>query len=140
MKDSEPKGTVGCVAIDQFGNISAATSTGGLTNKWPGRIGDSPLVNAGTYANNKTCGVSATGQGELFIRNTVSFNISALMEYKGLTLDDAAKEMIFNRLPKDSGGIIAVDKNYNFTFQYNTTSMLRGVATSNGKFEVKIWK
>ena len=140
MKDSEPKGTVGCVAIDQFGNISAATSTGGLTNKWPGRIGDSPLVNAGTYANNKTCGVSATGQGELFIRNTVSFNISALMEYKGLTLDDAAKEMILNRLPKNSGGIIAVDKNYNFTFQYNTTSMLRGVATSNGKFEVKIWK
>ena len=140
MKDSEPKGTVGCVAIDQFGNISAATSTGGLTNKWPGRIGDSPLVNAGTYANNKTCGVSATGQGELFIRNTVSFNISALMEYKSLTLDDAAKEMILNRLPKNSGGIIAVDKNYNFTFQYNTTSMLRGVATSNGKFEVKIWK
>ena len=140
MKDSEPKGTVGCVAIDQFGNISAATSTGGLTNKWPGRIGDSPLVNAGTYANNKTCGVSATGQGELFIRNTVSFNISALMEYKGLTLDDAVKEMILNRLPKNSGGIIAVDKNYNFTFQYNTTSMLRGVATSNGKFEVKIWK
>ncbi len=140
MKESEPKGTVGCVAIDQFGNIAAATSTGGLTDKWPGRVGDSPLVNAGTYANNKTCGVSATGQGELFIRNTVSFNISALMEYKGLNLEDAADEMIFIRLPKHSGGIIAVDKDYNYTFQFNTSSMLRGVATSGGVFEVKIWK
>ena len=140
MKESEPKGTVGCVAIDQYGNIAAATSTGGLTDKWPGRVGDSPLVNAGTYANNKTCGVSATGEGELFIRNTVSFNISALMEYKGLTLEDAANEMIFNRLPKDSGGIIAVDNNYNYTLKFNTSSMFRGVATSDGIFEVKIWK
>jgi L-asparaginase / beta-aspartyl-peptidase len=140
IKESEPKGTVGCVAIDQYGNIAAATSTGGLTDKLPGRVGDSPLVNAGTYANNKTCGVSATGQGELFIRNTVSFNISALMEYKGLTLEEAANEMVFNRLPKDSGGIIAVDKDYNYTLQFNTSSMLRGVATSEGIFEIKIWK
>lgn len=140
QKESEPKGTVGCVAIDQYGNIAAATSTGGLTDKLPGRVGDSPLVNAGTYANNKTCGVSATGQGELFIRNTVSFNISALMEYKGLSLKNAANEMIFNRLPKDSGGIIAVDRDYNYTLQFNTSSMLRAVATSEGVFEVKIWK
>ncbi len=140
MKEREPKGTVGCVAIDQYGNIAATTSTGGLSDKWPGRVGDSPLVNAGTYANNETCGVSATGEGELFIRNTVSFNISALMEYKGLTLEDAANEMIFNRLPKNSGGIIAVDKNYNYTLQFNTSSMLRGFATSEGIFEVKIWK
>jgi len=132
--------TVGCVAIDQYGNIAASTSTGGLTGKMPGRVGDSPLINAGTYANNNTCGVSATGQGELFIRNTVSFNISALIEYKNMTLDNAANEMIFNRLPEGSGGIIAVDKNYNYTLMFNTSSMLRGAATSDGIMEVKIWK
>jgi beta-aspartyl-peptidase (threonine type) len=105
----------------------------------PGRVGDSPLINAGTYANNKTCGVSGTGIGELFIKNTVAFNISALMDYKGLTLNQAAFEMIMNRLPRDSGGIIAVDKDYNYTFMFNTESMLRGVSTSNGIFEVKIF-
>jgi len=134
------KGTVGCVAIDQFGNIAAATSTGGRTGKIPGRVGDSPLINAGTYANNKTCGVSATGIGELFIKNTACYQISALMEFKGYTLKQAAEEIIFKILPKDSGGIIAVDKNYNFLFSFNTSSMLRGVATSDGLFEVKIWK
>lgn len=134
------KGTVGCVAIDNFGNISAGTSTGGLTDKWSGRVGDSPLVNAGTYANNKTCGVSATGEGELFIRNTVAFNISALMEYKGLTLKEAAEEMITNQLPKESGGIIAVDKDGNYALIFNTPSMLRGVANSDGLFEVGIWR
>lgn len=134
------KGTVGCVAIDNFGNISAGTSTGGLTDKWSGRVGDSPLINAGTYANNKTCGVSATGEGELFIRNTVAFNISALMEYKGLTLQEASEEMVFNRLPEGSGGIIAVDKLGNHVLAFNTPSMLRGVANSDGLFEVEIWK
>ena len=134
------KGTVGCVAIDQFGNIAAGTSTGGRTGKMPGRVGDSPLINAGTYANNKTCGVSATGIGELFIKNTVAFNISALMEYKDYSLEEASDEMIFNKLAKDAGGIIAVDKNYNYAFKYNTSSMLRGVANSEGIFEVKIWK
>ncbi|NWF51405.1 MAG: isoaspartyl peptidase/L-asparaginase [Ignavibacteriaceae bacterium] len=133
------KGTVGCVALDKFGNISAATSTGGRTNKMPGRVGDSPLVNAGTYANNNTCGVSATGWGELFIRNTVAFNISALMEYKGYTLQQACDEMIRNRLPEGTGGVIAVDKNGNYYFSFNTKSMLRGVATSSGIFETKIW-
>lgn len=134
------KGTVGCVVIDQFGNIAAGTSTGGRTGKMPGRVGDSPLINAGTYANNKTCGVSATGIGELFIKNTAAFNISALMEYKGFSLEEAVDEMIFKRLPEDSGGIIAVDKNYNYTFKFNTSSMLRAAATSDGIFEVKIWK
>ena len=133
------KGTVGCVAIDQFGNIAAGTSTGGLTDKWAGRVGDSPLVNAGTYANNKTCGVSCTGQGELFIRHTVAFNISALMDYKGLSLQEAADEVI-NSLPEGSGGVIAVDKDGNYVFAFNTTSMLRGVADSEGKFETAIWK
>lgn len=134
------KGTVGCVAIDQYGNIAAGTSTGGMTNKLPGRVGDSPLINAGTYANNKTCGVSATGKGELFIQNTVTFNISALMEYKGYTLKQACEEMIFNRLPEKSGGIIALDKDCNVEMVFNTSSMFRGVANSNGVFETAIWK
>lgn len=134
------KGTVGCVAIDQFGNIAAGTSTGGRTGKMPGRVGDSPLINAGTYANNKTCGVSATGVGELFIKNTVCYQISALMEFKNYTLQQACDEIIFNILPENSGGIIAVDKDYNYEFPFNTSSMMRGVATSDGIFEIKIWK
>jgi L-asparaginase / beta-aspartyl-peptidase len=140
MMKKKAKGTVGCVAIDHFGNISAGTSTGGRTGKIPGRVGDSPLINAGTYANNKTCGVSATGIGELFIKNTIAYQISALMEFKGYSLTQATEDVIFNILPESSGGIIAVDKNYNFEFPFNTSSMMRGVATSEGVFEVKIWK
>jgi len=140
LMKKKAKGTVGCVAIDQFGNIAAGTSTGGRTGKMPGRVGDSPLINAGTYANNKTCGISATGHGELFIKNTVAYQISALMEFKGLTLKQAVDEVIYQILPKDSGGIIAVDKNYNFEYPFNTSSMMRGVATSDGVFEVKIWE
>ena len=134
------KGTVGSVAIDQYGNIAAATSTGGRTGKMPGRVGDSPLINAGTYANNKTCGVSATGVGELFIKNTACYQISALMEFKSYTLQQACDELIFNILPENSGGIIAVDKDYNYEFPFNTSSMMRGAATSDGIFEVKIWE
>jgi beta-aspartyl-peptidase (threonine type) len=134
------KGTVGCVAIDQFGNIAAGTSTGGRTGKMPGRVGDTPIINAGTYANNYTCGVSATGIGELFIKNAACYRVSVLMELKGYTLKQAAEEVIFNILPEGSGGIIAVDKNYNYEFAYNTLSMMRGIATSDGLFEVKIWK
>jgi beta-aspartyl-peptidase (threonine type) len=134
------KGTVGCVAIDQFGNISAATSTGGRTGKMPGRVGDTPIINAGTYANNKTCGVSATGIGELFIKHAACYQVSVLMEYEEYTLKQAAEEVIFNILPDGSGGIISVDKNYNYEFTFNTPSMMRGVATSDGVFEVKIWK
>ena len=140
LAEEKIKGTVGCVAIDNYGNITAGTSTGGLTAKWPGRVGDSPLVNAGTYANNKTCGVSGTGTGELFIRNTVAFNISALMEYKGLTLQEAANEIVFKILPEGSGGIIAVDKEGKYALVFNTPAMLRGVANSDGLFEVAIWK
>ena len=134
------KGTVGCVSIDQFGNIAAGTSTGGLTGKMPGRVGDSPLINCGTYANNKTCGVSATGEGELFIKNTVAYQISALMEFKGYTLQQATKEVIFNILPEGTGGVISVDKDGNYAMTFNTPSMLRGVATAEGTFEVEIWK
>lgn len=132
--------TVGCVAIDQFGNIAAATSTGGLTGKWAGRVGDSPLISAGNYANNKTCGVSGTGTGEIFMKYSVAFHISVLMEYKGLTLQKAAEEVIFNIIPRGSGGIIAVDKDGNYSMVFNTPSMSRGVATSDGIFEVKIWE
>jgi len=134
------KGTVGCVAIDQYGNITAGTSTGGLTGKLPGRVGDSPIINAGTYANNNTCGVSATGIGELFIKNAASYKVSVLMEYKNYSLTQAAEEVIFEILPKDSGGIICVDKDYGYEFAFNTTSMMRAVATSDGVFEIKIWK
>jgi len=139
-KMENAKGTVGCVAIDEYGNIAAGTSTGGLTGKMPGRVGDSPIINAGTYANNKTCGVSATGTGELFIKNAACYQVSVLMEFKGYSLKQAAEEVIFNILPNGSGGIIVVDKNYNYNFAFNTKSMMRGVATSNGVFEVKIWK
>jgi beta-aspartyl-peptidase (threonine type) len=132
--------TVGCVALDKFGNITAGTSTGGRQNKMPGRVGDSPLINAGTYANNKTCGVSATGVGELFIKNTVAFNISALMEYKGYTLKQACDEMIYNRLPDNSGGVIAIDKDGNYEMPFNTHSMMRAVANDKGVFKIEFWK
>jgi len=134
------KGTVGCVALDRFGNLAAATSTGGRYNKMPGRIGDSPLVNAGTYANNKTCAVSCTGIGELFITHTVAFNISALMEYKGLSLKEAADQIINKTLKPGDGGIIAVDKDGNYVTMFNTKGMFRGVANSSGIFETKIWE
>ena len=134
------KGTVGCVALDLHGNLAAATSTGGRTNKMPGRIGDSPLINAGTYANNKTCAVSGTGIGEEFIRHTVAYNVSALMEFKGMNLKEAADEVVFKILKKDDGGIIAVDKDGNFAAPFSTLGMYRGAANSDGLFEVKIWE
>jgi len=140
LKIKEKTETVGCVALDKYGNLAAGTSTGGLTNKMAGRIGDSPLINAGTYANNKTCAVSGTGTGEEFIRNTVAYNVSALMEFKGMTLKDAANEVVFNILKKDDGGIIAVDKDGNYAAPFNTLGMYRGVATSDGVFEIKIWE
>ncbi|MFA4922894.1 MAG: isoaspartyl peptidase/L-asparaginase [Ignavibacteriaceae bacterium] len=134
------KGTVGAVALDKFGNLAAATSTGGMSMKKPGRVGDAPVIGAGTYANNKTCAVSCTGWGEKFIKNTVAFNVSAMMEYKNMSLRDAANEMIHKRLSPNDGGLIAVDKDGNFTLQFNTKSMLRGFVTSEGKREVKIWE
>jgi len=137
---NKKKGTVGAVALDKNGNLAAATSTGGMSMKKPGRVGDVPVIGAGTYANNKTCAVSCTGWGEKFIKNTVAFNVSAMMEYKNMSLSDAANEMIHKRLNQNDGGLIAVDKDGNFTLQYNTKSMLRGFVTSDGKREVKIWE
>lgn len=133
-------GTVGCVALDQYGDLAAGTSTGGMTGKMPGRIGDSPLIGDGTYANNQTCAVSGTGWGEKFIKNAVAFNISALMAYKGLSLTEAVHEVIHRVLQPGDGGVIAVDKSGNYAMDFNTSGMFRGVATSSGIFEVKIWK
>jgi len=133
-------GTVGCVALDMHGSLAAGTSTGGMTDKMPGRVGDSPLIGDGTYANNATCAVSCTGWGEKFIRNTVAFNVSALMAYRGMTLREAADEMVYHRLAKDDGGLIAVDARGNFAMPFNSPGMFRAVATSAGMSEVKIWK
>ncbi len=136
----EKHGTVGCVCLDKQGNLAAGTSTGGTGNKMPGRVGDSPIIGAGTYANNKTCAVSCSGVGELFIRNNIAFNVSALMEYKGMSLKDAADELIYKRLDENTGGLISVDKDGNYTTPFNTNGMLRAVANSEGLFEVEVWK
>ncbi len=135
-------GTVGAVALDMHGNLAAATSTGGMTNKMTGRVGDTPIIGAGTYANNKSCAVSATGHGEYFIRNVVAYDISALMEYKGMSLEDAADYVIMQKLVEQGadGGIIAVDKEGNFTMTFNTPGMFRGYRTSAGSSGVGIYK
>lgn len=135
-------GTVGCVALDKTGNIVAGTSTGGMTNKKFGRIGDAPIIGAGTYANNITCGVSSTGWGEFFIRSVVAYDISALMEYKGLSLADAAKLVIHEKLPAlgGEGGIIALDANGNISMEYTTDGMFRASVNKYGLKEVRIFK
>jgi len=137
--DEHKMGTVGCVVLDRYGNLAAGTSTGGLTNKMPGRIGDSPIVGAGTYANNATCALSGTGIGEKFIRHNVTYDISALMQYKGMTLQQAADEVINHKLHPGDGGVIGVSHDGSVTMTFNTQGMFRGVATSKGRFEVKIW-
>jgi beta-aspartyl-peptidase (threonine type) len=113
-----------------------------MTNKMSGRVGDTPIIGAGTYANNKTCAVSATGYGEFFIRYTVAHDISALMEYKGMSLEEAARKVIFNKLLPvgGTGGVIAVDKDGTYTMTFNTTGMFRGMMSSNGNRFVAIFK
>ncbi|MDP4190434.1 MAG: isoaspartyl peptidase/L-asparaginase [Bacteroidota bacterium] len=135
-------GTVGAVALDKAGNLAAGTSTGGMTNKKYGRIGDSPIIGAGTYANDKTCAVSATGYGEFFIRNVAAYDISALVEYKKISLKDAAVEVIFNKLlPQGgTGGIIAIDKDGNFTMTFSTEGMFRGYILEDGSWRVEMYK
>ncbi|RXJ52765.1 isoaspartyl peptidase/L-asparaginase family protein [Gelidibacter gilvus] len=135
-------GTVGAVACDQNGNTAAATSTGGMTNKKWGRVGDSPMIGAGTYANNNTCAVSCTGSGEYFIRGVVAYDVSCLMEYKGWSLQEAADEVINHRILKigGDGGLIAVDANGNIAMPFNTEGMYRGFRTSDGKGEVSIYR
>ena len=135
-------GTVGCVALDKNGNIAAGTSTGGMTNKRWGRIGDAPIVGSGTYANNKTCGVSSTGWGEYFLRSQVAYDISAQMEYQEKTLKEATKDVIQNKLTKlgGTGGVVALDKNGNMSFEFNTAGMYRASMNDAGELVLKIYK
>ncbi len=135
-------GTVGAVALDSRGNIAAATSTGGMTNKRFGRIGDSPMIGAGNYANNQTCAVSCTGSGEFFIRGVVAYDVSCLIEYKGLSLAQACHEVVQKRLMKigGDGGLIAVDTHGNIVLEFNTEGMYRGARNNNGLNEISIYK
>jgi len=135
-------GTVGAVALDQHGNLAAATSTGGMTGKRFGRIGDSPIIGSGNYANNESCAVSATGHGEYFIRNVVAYDISAQMLYQGKTIEEAANNNVMEKLKEQggNGGIIAVDKDGNVAMPFNTTAMFRGYLKSTGEKEVKIFR
>ena len=141
MKDKK-FGTVGAVACDQFGNIAAATSTGGMTNKKYGRIGDSPLIGAGTYANNRTCAISCTGHGEPFICAVAAHDVSCLMEYKGLSLKDAMNEVVNKKLVqmKGEGGMIGVDAAGNVGMIFNSAGMYRAMQSSNGEKKIGIYK
>jgi beta-aspartyl-peptidase (threonine type) len=131
-------GTVGCIAVDQHGNLAAGTSTGGLKMKRFGRVGDSPIIGAGTYADNKSCAVSCTGVGELFIRNAVAYDIAARIRYQGATLKDAAQTQVEKRLPAETAGLIALSRTGEFVAAFNTAAMPRGVADSSGRFEIHI--
>jgi L-asparaginase / beta-aspartyl-peptidase len=135
-------GTVGCVALDKNGNLAAGTSTGGMTNKRWGRVGDAPIIGGGTYANNATCGVSATGHGEFFIRAVVGHDVSALMEYKKLPLKDAANEVVMKKLVKlgGEGGLIALDAKGNVAMPFNSEGMYRGYIREDGSVVVEIYK
>lgn len=135
-------GTVGAVALDIYGNLAAATSTGGMTNKKFGRVGDSPIIGAGTYANNATCAVSCTGSGEYFIRGVVAYDVSCLMEYKGLSLQAACDEVVQHRLKNidGDGGLIAVDTQGNIVLSFNTEGMYRACRNNEDRHEVSIYK
>lgn len=133
------KGTVGCAALDQHGNLAAATSTGGLSNKKWGRVGDSPVIGAGTYADDRSCAVSCTGTGEEYIRRSIAHDISARMLYGGDDLKKAAQAAL-DSLPPDTGGIIAVDKDGNMILLFNTTGMARGCASSAGQKTIGLSK
>jgi beta-aspartyl-peptidase (threonine type) len=139
---TDKHGTVGAVALDKTGNIAAGTSTGGMTNKKFGRVGDSPIIGAGTYANNKTCGISATGHGEYFIRQVLAYDISALIEYKNISLKEAAENVVMQKLVQNGGdgGIIALDRNGNYAMPFNTEGMYRGILFNDGTIKVYIYK
>lgn len=142
LTHSEEKlGTVGAVALDSYGNLAAATSTGGMMNKRYGRVGDSPVIGAGTYANNATCAVSATGIGEDFLCNVVSYDIAALIEYKGLSLSDATQE-VMRKLSerKGEGGVIAIDKNGHIAMPFISAGMYRGYIKADGQPDVQIFR
>ncbi len=140
-KQMDKKGTVGCVALDQHGNLAAGTSTGGMMMKKYGRVGDSPIIGAGTYANNATCAVSCTGHGEFFIRNSIAFHVHALMMYKQLTLNEATSYVIDSVLTpqKGTGGLIAVDKSGNYCWAFNTAGMFRAMINSKGEKIIELF-
>ncbi len=139
--DKDRHGTVGAVALDQAGNLAAGTSTGGMTNKEFGRIGDSPIIGAGTYADNRTCAVSCTGDGEYFIRAAVAHTVSALMEYQNAPLPQAAETALENaKKLGGTGGLIAIDGKGNFAMPFNTSGMYRGTVNADGKITVEIYR
>ena len=140
--DEKKLGTVGAVAIDRFGDIAAGTSTGGMTNKRFGRIGDSPIIGAGTYADNSSCGISATGHGEYFIRAAVAHDICARVAYKGLSLQQAADEVVMDKLVsmEATGGVIGVDNEANVAFSFNSAGMYRASIDKRGEIQVMIFK
>ncbi len=138
---AQRRGTVGCVALDQSGNLAAGTSTGGMTNKKWNRIGDAPIIGAGTYANNASCAISATGWGEYFIRAVVAHDIAALMEYKGLSIQEAAKIVIHDKVGKlgGDGGIVGIDNKGQIAMEMNTAGMYRAHMDGKGNLTVKIY-
>ncbi|MFY7964184.1 MAG: isoaspartyl peptidase/L-asparaginase family protein [Chitinophagaceae bacterium] len=140
MKDKK-FGTVGAVACDVNGNIAAATSTGGMTNKKYGRVGDSPVIGSGTYANNQTCAISCTGHGEPFIKAVAAHTVSCLMEYKEMSLQNAMEETVMHKLKNmdGEGGMIGVDANGNYAMIFNSAGMYRGVKNDKGVNEVSIY-
>ncbi|MEQ2008671.1 MAG: isoaspartyl peptidase/L-asparaginase [Limisphaerales bacterium] len=135
LNSADNIGTVGAVALDKHGNLAAGTSTGGMANKRFGRIGDSPVIGAGTYANNQTCAVSGTGHGEFFIRGVVCYDIAAKMEYQGVSLTNAAEEVVMRKLKEAGGrgGVIALDAKGNVAMPFNSEGMYRGVIRADGK-------
>lgn len=141
LKKESKFGTVGAVACDLKGTVAAATSTGGMTNKRFGRIGDSPLIGSGNYANNLTCAVSCTGSGEFFIRGVVAYDVAVLMEHKNFTLEQAANEVVYKRMQElgGDGGLIAVDSNGNISMPFNTEGMYRACKDSDGLFNIAIY-
>src|SRR4051812_29955908 len=141
LSDADRHGTVGAVALDQSGNLAAATSTGGNTNKWPGRIGDTPVIGGGTYANNQTCAASATGDGEFFIRTVAGHDLSALMEYREMKLAEAAR-VVIDKIGSlgGTGGLIAIDREGNIALPFNTTGMYRGQVGVDGESFVAIYR
>ncbi len=141
-KKKDKYGTVGALALDRKGNLAAGTSTGGLTNKRHGRVGDSPIIGAGTYSNNKTCAVSGTGQGEFFMRHLIAYSVSAIMEFEGASVDEAANKIIHETLTGDKGdgGIIALDKDGNFAMPFNTPGMYRGWVEAGGEIHVLMYE
>jgi beta-aspartyl-peptidase (threonine type) len=134
-------GTVGAVALDREGNLAAGTSTGGRTNKVTGRVGDSPILGAGNYADNATCAVSGTGHGEYFMRYLAAYDIAALMKYRGLSVDAAAAEVVMGKLKPagGEGGVIALDSQGNFATAFNTPTMYRAYITRDGRKKVMLW-